>query len=183
MKKPTKSFEIALSAIACAVAALSLTLASYVDFMLPTGYIFAVFALMVPLAKDFIWGDVLALIGAVLLASLFSLFGLFTVLLPFLIFFGWHPLINYLQLRFTKHKLLHGLWFLGKAAWFDGALLLIWFTLGKLLGMTEATWYPFVSRYLYLIVFVGGTAVFAAYDFLIFLCQRSVNRGVARIRR
>lgn len=51
MKKPTKSFEIALSALACTAAALCLTVGSYVDFLLGAGYILAVFSLMIPLSK------------------------------------------------------------------------------------------------------------------------------------
>lgn len=183
MKRPKKSFEIALSAIACAIAAVSLTAASYVDFLMPTGYLLAIFALMVPLACGFLWGGALALIGGVLLAYLFGGLAFFMKLLPFLAFFGWHPIINYLQLRFTKKKPLHVLWCLLKAAWFDGALLLIWFTLGGVFGFDHSTWYEFFQTYLYYLVFFGGTALFVVYDILIFLCQRSVNRIVARIRR
>ena len=183
MKRPTKSFEIALSAIACAVAALALTAASYVDFLMAAGYLLAIFALMVPLAKNFIWGEVLALIGGLLLAFLFGGLAFFWVLLPFAVFFGWHPLVNYLQLRFTRRKIFHALWFVLKAAWFDGAMLLIWFTLGGVLGFREASWYPWVNTYLYAVVFAGGTVFFAAYDFMLVLCQRSVDRIVARIRR
>ncbi len=182
MKRPKKSFEIALSAIACALAAVSLTVGSYVDFLLPSGYLFAIFALMLPLSRDFIWGEALALIGAVLLAFLCAGFQILLIL-PFAVFFGWHPLLNYLQLRFTKKKPLHALWLLLKAALFDGTLLLIWFVLGEVLGFPQSTWYEFVEQYLYYLVFIGGTVLFAVYDVLIFLCQRSMNRIVARIRR
>ncbi len=72
MKRPSKSFEIALSAIACAVAALALTLGAYVDVMYAAGLLLAVFALMVPLSKEFIWGDALAFLGGAILAFLFA---------------------------------------------------------------------------------------------------------------
>lgn len=183
MKRPSKSFEIALSAIACAVVALSLTLASYVSVLMAAGYLLAVFALMVPLSKNFIWGDVLAFLGGVLLAFFFGGLALYWMLLPFVVFFGLHPLANYLQLRYTKKSFLHAVWFLLKAAWFDAALLLMWFTLGDILGFTGAVWYDWVAKYLYLVVFLGGTAIFAGYDLLIFLCQKSVNAIVKRIKR
>ena len=96
MKRPSKSFEIALSAIACAVAALSLTLASYVSVLMAAGYLLAIFALMVPLAKNFIWGNVLAFLGGVILAYLFGGLAFFWMILPFAAFFGLHPLVNYL---------------------------------------------------------------------------------------
>ena len=183
MKRPSRSFQIALSGIACAVVALALTLACYVDFLMAAGYLLAVFALMVPLSKQFIWGEVLAFIGGVLLAFLFGGLAFIMNLLPFIVFFGLHPLANHLQRRFVKHKLVHLPVFLLKAAWFDGAILLIWFTLGGVLGFEGASWYSLVSRYLYLVVFVGGTLVFFVYDILIFFCQVSVDKIVARIRR
>ena len=69
MRRPSRSFEIALSAISCAIAALALTMGCYVEMLLGFGYVLAVFALMVPLSKDFVLGNVLAAIGAVLLGA------------------------------------------------------------------------------------------------------------------
>ena len=172
MKKQSRSFEIALSAIACAVAALALTLGSYVRFLLAAGYLIAVFALMVPLA------------GAVILAFLFTGFVLGIMqILPFVVFFGLHPLANYFQKKYVKKKLLHGGIFLVKAAWFDLSLWLAWVVLEEFLGLTELTWYPFVSEHLFLILFVGGTVVFALYDYMIFLCQNAADGAIRRIRR
>ena len=182
MKRPSKSFEIALSAIACAVAALALTLGSYVDVMLAAGYIIAVYALMVPLSKEFVWGNALAFVGAALLAFLFCGFA-FIRLVPFVMFLGLHPLINFLQKKYVKKLPLHFLAYLGKALWFDGMLLFCWFILAPIFGVAEQSWYPFIQQYLYYLVFIGGTVIFAAYDYLIFLCQRSVNAAVRRIRR
>lgn len=182
MKKPAKSFEIALSAIACAVAAVSLTVGSYVDVLLATGYILAVFALMVPLSKEFVWGAALAFLGAVLLSFMFCGFSVIK-LLPFLAFFGLHPIANFLQKKFVKNKWLYLPVFLVKALWFDAAMLLCWFVLLPVMGGSEHSWYPYAEQYLYLIVFLGGTLFFAAYDFMMFLCQKSVNKIVFRIRR
>ena len=182
MKRPSKSFEIALSAIACAVATAALTVGSLVDFLLAAGYLLALFALMVPLSKNFIWGYVLAFAGAVLLSFLFCGFAVFT-LLPFAVFFGLHPLLNYLERRYFKRKWQYGVGLLAKALWFDGALLLMWFTLGGLFGITEASWYGFVEQYLYAVVFAGGTLFFVLYDIMIFFCQRSVDLAVRRIGR
>ena len=182
MKRPSKSFEIALSAIACAIAALSLTMGAYVSFMLAVGYVLAIFALMIPLSKGFWGGAIAAPVGAFVLAFLFCGFSVFT-LLPFAVFFGLHPIVNFFQKKYAKKWWLHLLCFLVKAVWFDGALLLMWFTLDGFLGFSGATWYPFVAKYLYYIVFFGASAMFAAYDFLIFLCQRSMDAIVKRIRR
>ena len=182
MKRSSRSFQIALSALACAFAAGALTLGSYVHFLFAAGYLIAIFAIMVPLSKEFYWGASLCFAGAALLAFLFCGFAIFE-LLPFVAFFGLHPIVNRLQLRFVKRKPFHIIWEAVKAAWFDGALLLIWFTLGDVLGFTSATWYPYIASRLYLFVFLGGTAVFLLYDIMIFLCQRSMDAIIRRIGR
>lgn len=182
MKRPSKSFEIALSAIACAFAAVMLTLGSYFDVFLAAGFLLAVFALMVPLAKQFYWGNALAFIGASLLSFLFNMGGVLK-LVPFYLFFGLHPLVNFLQKKFVRKKLFHGLIFLGKAAWFDGMLFFTWFVLGAVFGVTELSFYSVLSQYLFYFVFFGGTVAFAVYDYMIFLCQRSVDALVRRLRR
>ena len=98
MKRQSRSFETALSAIACAVAVISLTLGAYVDFLLAAGIVVAVFALMVPLSKEFIWGYLLAFAASVILSFLFTGFAVGVMrLLPYAVFFGWHPLLNFLQ--------------------------------------------------------------------------------------
>ncbi|MDE6676630.1 MAG: hypothetical protein K2K12_02830 [Clostridia bacterium] len=50
-------------------------------------------------------------------------------------------------------------------------------------GLNELSFYPELAKYIYYVVFFGGTLLFAAYDYMMFLCQRSVNAIVRRIRR
>ena len=184
MKKQSRSFEIALAAIACAVAAIALTLGCYVDFLLAAGYLIAVFALMIPLAKGQILGYCLAFAGAVILSFLFTGFVLGIMqILPFLVFFGLHPLANYLQKKYVGKPLWHVVVFLVKAVWFDLSLWLAWVVLDEFLGLSAMTWYDFVAQHFYLILFVGGTAVFALYDYMIFLCQNAADGAVRRIGR
>ena len=182
MRRPSRSFEIALSAIACAVAAVALTVGAWVDVLLPSGYLIAIFALMVPLSRDHFVGAALACVGAFLLAFCFS-GGIFQ-LLPFIAFFGLHPIVNRLQMKYVRKTPLHLVCFLGKAVWFDLAVWLAWeVVLVPIFGVDSATWYPFVMRYFFIVLFVGGTLFFAVYDFMIRLCQRSVNAIVRRIGR
>ena len=72
MKKKISAFEIALSAIACAISTIFLSLGVLNDFLLATGYIVGCFAMMLPLAKGFIVGDALAYVATVLLTFLFG---------------------------------------------------------------------------------------------------------------
>lgn len=183
MKKPSKSFEIVLSAIACAVAAASLTLGCYVNVLYAAGIILAVFALMVPLSKNFIWGAALAFLGSALLAFMFCAFSVFK-LVPYLLFFGLHPVANHIQLRFVKKKWIHPIVELVKAVWF---ILSMWLSFHLLavdfFGFDQTTWYEWVMQYFHYVLWLGGAVIFIAYDLLIFLCQKSVNALIRRIRR
>ena len=60
MKKKLSSYEIALSALACAIATILLTVGVYSEVLLFTGYLFACIALMLPLAKQSYLGYLLA---------------------------------------------------------------------------------------------------------------------------
>ena len=67
-RKYSHSFEIALSAISCAVAVVCLLVGFWSDILLASGYLFAMVALMVPLSKRFYVGGFLAYMGTVILA-------------------------------------------------------------------------------------------------------------------
>ncbi len=176
MKKPTKSFEIALSAIAAAFAAAFLMLGSLNPFLLATGYLVATFALMVPLSKDFLWGSALAYLAA----GLIALFVSPLKIVPYFVFFGLHPIVNYLQKRYVKRTPLKALCLIAKAVWFDFAMWLSYYVLTEFAGLT----FPdVVEQYLYYVLFIGGTLFFAVYDIMIFLCQRSADAAIRRIRR
>ena len=182
MKKPSKSFEIVLSAIACAVAAVALTVGCYVNVLYAAGILLAVFAIMVPLSKDFIWGAALAFLGSALLAFMFCAFSIFK-LVPFLLFFGLHPIINHIQLKYVKKKWIHAPVLLAKAVWFILSMWLSFYLLTEIFALNETTWYDWVIQYFHYVLWFGGAAIFVAYDILMFLCQHSVNALIKRIRR
>ncbi len=183
MKKSSKSYQIALAAISCAFAAGALTLGSYVDVLLGAAYVVALIALMVPLAENFVWGDALCYLATLFLTFLFCGFS-FLYLVPFAVFFGLHPLANYLQKRFVKKKPLFFVIEAVKAAWFDLSMWLSFrLVFVPVFGLTEAFWYPFAEKYFFLVLFLGGTVFFALYDALVFYAQRCVNAVLRRIRK
>ena len=143
----------------------------------------AVFALMVPLSKDFIWGAALAFVGSALLAFLFYGFSIFK-LVPYLLFFGLHPIISHIQLKYVKHKWLHALIVLAKAVWF---ILSMWLSFELLavpfFELDETTWYEIVMQYFHYILWFGGAVFFLIYEVLMYLCKKSVNALIKRIRR
>ena len=171
MKKIT-AHEVALSALACALATVFLTVGIYSDLFVFTGYMAGSIALMLPLATRSYRGFALAYIATCLLSLLFASFRFWDVF-PFIIFFGLHPLINELQLKTKINRLLA---FAVKALWFDGALYITW---KFIFGIT--TEIAFIDAYLLPVILVLGTALFFLYDYVAFRARYTVNLLVKRI--
>ena len=172
MRKIT-AYEIALSALACALATIILVLGVYSDVLLFTGYLFAAIALMLPLAKESWWGYALAYIATCILSFVFAA-ARFWDIIPFAMFFGLHPLINELQLKTRINRWLAcGI----KAIWFDATLWVIW----KFVVLTTGVTY--FDRYIIPIILIAGTALFVLYDYASYKCRYLVNRLVHRITK
>ena len=165
------SYEIALSAIACAAATLVLTLGAMYPPMRFTGYLFGCLAIMLPLACGYNLGALLCFLGASLLALIFSGFR-FMDLIPFGIFFGLHPIVNALQKKFKLNKYLS---YACKAVWFDVSAYLTW-----RLVFSMNTAIPLLDKYIVPIIIVFGSLFFIAYDVLIFRTQEAVDGAVQK---
>ncbi|MBQ8322712.1 MAG: hypothetical protein IJX91_01965 [Clostridia bacterium] len=171
MRKIT-AHEVALSALSCAIATVFLTLGVYSDVFVFTGYMLAGVALMLPLAAHSYRGYALAYAATCLLSLLFGSFR-FWDLLPFVAFFGLHPLANELQIkrRFNRWAACAL-----KAAWFDGIMYVTWkfvFAITTEIG--------FIDTYILPIILVAGTAFFLLYDYVMFRARAMVNMLVKRI--
>lgn len=183
MKKNRKAYEAALSAVACSVAVAFLWLGILSGVLTALGYFVGVIALMMPLSEKFYLGGFLAYVGTCILTLLLGAVAQFWDLVPFIMFFGLHPLANSLQ---RKYKINGILAFIIKAIWFDCTLIAGYFLVfGGILGGKNlpAEFYEIVNKYIYLFIFTLGTAAFALYDFLIFRCQAIMDRLVYRITR
>lgn len=180
--KYSKSFQIALSGISCAIAVAFLSLGILSGWLLATGYFVALIALMIPLSKQFFRGDFLAYIGTCVLTLILGAAVKFWDLVPFIMFFGLHPLLNALQIRFKINKWLA---YAVKAVWFDCTLIAGYFLIYVLGGaaLPEALEQILFGWRLYVVVFTAGTAIFFVYDYLIFKCQILVNRIVYKIKK
>ena len=55
--------------------------------------------------------------------------------------------------------------------------------LEEFLGLADIYWYDFIQDNLFLLLFVGGTLVFAVYDYMVFLCQRAADGVMRRLRK
>lgn len=181
--KYSRSFEIALSAISCAVAVVLLLVGFWSNILLASGYLFAMVALMVPLSKQFYRGGALAYLGTVILAIVMGAAARFWDLVPFIMFFGLHPLVNSLQLKFNINKWIA---LAVKTVWFDFTLWVAYILVfDGVLGGADAdnAFFEFINRYVYWFIFVGGTLIFFPYDYLVFKMQITVNKLVYRIRK
>lgn len=171
MKKIT-AHEIALSALSCAIATIFLTIGVHSALLLFTGYLFACIALMLPLAKRSFKGYALAYAATCVLGFIFNSGRLFD-LLPFVMFFGLHPIVNEWQL---KTKINRWVACAIKALWFDATMYVIW---RFVFGGTSAI--VLLDQYIIPILLVFGSAFFVAYDYLMYRWRAGVNMLVKRI--
>lgn len=180
-KRNSKSFEIALSAISCSLAVLFLWLGTVTSWLLATGYLMAEICLMLPLAKNFYAGDALAYLGTCVLTILLGAIGQVWWLVPFIMFFGLHPLVNALQLRFKINKCLA---LIVKTVWFDFTLWVMYILVFNCLaGAPDNQIYAVIKDYFLLFIFLGGSAIFFIYDYIIFKVQVWINAFVYRIKK
>ena len=167
--------EIALSGLSASLATLFLVLGTITPVLLFTAYLVACIVLMLPLSKGFYIGYVFAYLATSILTLLFCGVGFIFELLPFLLFFGLHPLVNELQLKYRWKKwVAFGL----KAVWFDASLYIAW---RFAFDMTTAIALPHEAVIALLLTL--GTALFYLYDYTTFKCRVQVNLLVARLLR
>ena len=172
--KKISAHEIALAALSCALSTILLTVGVYSELLLFTGYLFGSIALMLPLAKKSYRGYALSYVSTCILSCIFGA-GRFLDLLPFVMFFGLHPLINELQL---KTKINRWVACFVKALWFDGSMYVIWRFV-----FTVTTEISFVDTYFVPLLLVFGTAFFIFLDYAMYKWRAFVNLLVARITK
>ena len=172
--KKLSAYEIALSALSCAIATVLLTVGTYSEIFLFSGYLFGSIALMMPLVKQSYWGYILAYASTCLLSFIFNPARSLD-LLPFVLFFGVHPLVNERQL---KSKINRWVACAAKAVWFDCIMLFIWkFVFGAI------TTIPMLDQYIVPIVLVFGTAFFVFYDYIMYRWRYMILMLVKRISK
>ena len=173
MKRKITSYEIVLSALAAALATIFLSVGALSSVMLFTGYLLASLCLCLPLCRQGYAGYLFAYATCCLLTMLFCGFAFFFRLLPFMLFFGLHPLFNEIQLTKKWNKYIC---FFVKAVWFDGALILTWWLLfNRTLGVA------FIDAYFIPLAFVVGTVLFFLYDWMHFECRKQMEKVLLKI--
>ena len=129
---------------------------------------------MMPLARKSYLGFALAYIATCILSLIFNVARFFD-LLPFIMFFGLHPLVNELQL---KTKINRWVACLAKALWFDGTMYVVWRVVFQM-----TTTITLIDQYILPIILIGGTLFFLPYDYLMYQWRMAMNHLVKRITR
>ncbi|MBE7088045.1 MAG: hypothetical protein E7370_00770 [Clostridiales bacterium] len=179
--KYSKSFQITLSAISCALAVIFLYLGTLNPYLLATGYLMGSVFLMLPLSKSFYLGNALAYLGTCILTLILGASARGWVLVPFIMFFGLHPLANALATRFKINKILA---FIIKDIWFCATLFVAYYlVLGGVIGSSQNELFSFLNEYIWLAIPIGGTIFFIVYDAVIIRAQKVVNAFVYKIKK
>lgn len=169
-----RSFQIALSAVSAALAAVFMIIGLNVPFTFIVGYVFAGVALMLPLAKNFRAGGFLAYAAASLLCLPLGGIANFYKHFPFIVFFGLYPVATSLQ---EKWKIGRWVAFPVKAVWFDGMLCATWALFSEMFALP----FDWMRDWIWLILIVGGTAVFFLYEWMMYEAKKLVSLYVSKI--
>ena len=164
---------IAISALSSAMALILLVFGSFVEVFDLSCLFMASLALMLPLAKDYKLGGFLSYLATVILGFLLTGFRI-QVMLPFAIFFGLHPIVNYFQFKLKINKYFA---VIIKAVWFVVTLYVMYFFTNMFISV-----HPLVQRYIYYFLAIGGAVFFVIYDYLMVKFQIGINAIVKRLK-
>lgn len=172
---------MALSGISCALAVLVLLLGTLSDVLLASGYLLASVALCIPLSKGFYLGDFLAYAGTCILTLLLGAIAKVWDLVPFIMFFGLHPLANALCEKFKINKILA---FIVKDIWFCLTVWVVYIIIFEgFVGSADNNLYSLLNEYIWLAIPILGTLFFFVYDWFIKRAQRTVNVLIYKIKK
>lgn len=176
-RRRSNALRITLSAMATALGVIFLYLGTFNTYVLFVCYVLAEISLMLPLSKQYYGGAALAYVACCLLTVLMGALARVWALVPFIVFFGLHPIANALQLRFNINRWLA---LIVKIVWFD---LTCWLTLWLVFDWYSgaSALFDVLNKYIWIIIVVGGSIVAFAYDYLMFRFQVLVNNLIQRI--
>lgn len=164
---------IALSSLCTAISATLLCIGAYFLTFSYSCIFLASVVILLPLAKNTYKGAVLTVVASALLSFLIASFS-FETALPYLLFFGFHPIVSKF---FEEKKLNKVLAFLIKDVWFVGAMLCCYFLTSMFLVENET-----LKKYMIYIVTIGGSIFFIAYDIMFKFFQKQMNVIAKRLK-
>ncbi len=173
---------IALSAVSAAFAVVLLALGSFIEIIDIACVMFAGVAIMIPLSKDSIWGALLAYLTSAVLG--FILGGArFTVIVPYVAFFGIYPIANALQIKYKINRFLA---LVIKDVWFLGAMFLYYKMLVIFSGYDLFADFSMIPEnfrnFIVPALIVFGAIFFVLYDSVMLKMQLAVNYIVNKLK-
>ena len=163
---------VALSAVSTALALVFIIIGAYIPTFDLSGLFMASLCITLPLSKNSIKGAILTYLAVFLLSLIFTA-GLFTVPLCFALFFGLHPIINFLQNKFFKFRVA---FFICKYLWFIVCTYLMYFVFTMF--VVE---HSFIKEYIHYILLIVALVFFPIYDLLMNRFQRTINILIRRL--
>lgn len=157
---------IALSSLCTAFAAVLLTVGAYFPTLSYSCIFLASVVILLPLAKNTYKGAVLTVIASTLLSFLIASFS-FETALPFVLFFGFHPIVSKV---FKEKNLNKFLAYLIKDVWFVAAMLACYLLTDMFITDNEI-----FQKYMIYIIIFGGSILFIVYDYMMSYFQRAMD--------
>lgn len=166
---------IALSGLSTALAIIFIIVGTYIRTFDLSALFMSSLCVMLPLSKKQIKGAFLT-VGATFILSLILSFvtGYFAVSVSYLLFFGFHPIINYYENIYKKGKIL---FILLKLVLFLTTLFLMYYILSVFVVEIE-----FLLNYMPFIIIIGGTMIFFIYDYIMKRFQTLTNLVIKRLK-
>ena len=163
---------IAVSAISSALGVVFLIIGAYFQTLDLSCLFTASLTVTFPLSKNSVKGAFLSYLSTAILALIFTI-SRFYVPLLFLVFFGLHPILNYLQFKDGKN-----LWFLYiiKCVLFLASCYLMVFAFSMFTFESEI-----VIKILPYLVGILGVLFFVVYDYIMVKFQRMTNQVIKRL--
>lgn len=168
-----KSKIIAISALSSGFIVILLTVGAYFPTFDLSCLFMASLVTMLPLSKNSYPGATLAVIASSILSLFVSGFR-FQIVLPFFLFFGFHPLVNHLA---QKKKFNKWITLAVKDVWFVLTLLLMQF-LSEIIAIDIES----IERFIYPILIVGGALAFFVYDWFMLRFQTYTDLLIKRLK-
>ncbi len=157
---------IALSSLCTAFVSVLLTVGAYFPSLSYSCIFLASVVILLPLSKNTYKGAVLTVIASTLLSFLVASFS-FETALPFVLFFGFHPIVNKV---FKEKKLNKFLAYFIKDVWFVGAMLLCYLLTDMFITDNEV-----FEKYMVYIIIFGGSFLFIVYDYMMSYFQKAMD--------
>lgn len=171
----SKAKIIAIAGITAALSVVFLMIGTFIEVLDLSCLFLSSVVMLIPLAKKSYASAFLSYAASAILSFLVTIStGKFYLSIVYAVFFGLHPIINYLQVDKKLNKYIMAI---VKDIWFVGTCFLMYYVFNLFAEFPE-----FIEKYIYIIIPIGGTILFLLYDLCMFRFQKFANYFISRIK-